>query len=118
MTDRIRHTGKDSVLVQNEKRDLEMKDAKGRAIGCIIWVYRFTVVAATENQGWNTELGQYEPGTTLYRVSVQPSRDGSSFGAVTSDAYCETDEQVQAEITRRISGMTKRYRKILGNTSP
>jgi hypothetical protein len=113
MTDPIRHTSKDHVLVQNEKRDLEMKDAKGRAIGCIIWVYRLTVDVAKKNGCWYPQLGQYEPGTTLYRVHVQPSRDGSRFGAITSDTYCETDEQIQAEIARRIAGMTKRYRKLL-----
>ena len=86
--------------------DFAVSDNKGRNIGFA--VRRYTEDAVTRSAGSGSLckwLG------THYKASFTTLRDGVSYGALTSDADCQTAQELEVEISRRIAVARKNASK-------
>jgi hypothetical protein len=93
---------------------LGYRDAKGRRIGAHVTIVPGVVV--TEGGSIRRSdmpiLAQLTEGTEVLRVSVQPTRNERDFGASVDGKIVLSSEAAEAEVTRRVDAMRKRYAKL------
>src|SRR4051812_26731604 len=87
-----------------ESIDLGTKDAKGRAIGYLVFRWEVTIVENPhQNWGYTAATLPAPVGSTLYCGRVTATRDGQGFGACQPTIYGVTPDSRELEIARKVA---------------
>ena len=96
-------------VVFKEKRNFELNDEKGRAVGINLSVCRVNMVPSTYNGGY--DLPRTGEWFTCYAMAT---RNGMPFGASNGMHFEPTMEAAMNWVQKRAAGTEKTYRRKYG----